>query len=91
MQDPLVTIRITAYNHEKYIRDAIEGCLMQEQSFPYEIIIHDDASTDGTAKIIQEYANKFPEKIFANLQSENQYSKGHDIFLNNILSKLSSY
>jgi glycosyltransferase involved in cell wall biosynthesis len=75
MPDPLVSILITSYNHEKYIRQAIEGCLMQQTSFPYEIIIHDDASTDSSAQIIQEYADKYPELIIPILQKENQYSK----------------
>jgi glycosyltransferase involved in cell wall biosynthesis len=76
MPDPLVSVLIISYNHEKYIRQAIEGCLMQQTSFPYEIIIHDDASTDSSAKIIQEYADKYPELIIPILQKENQYSKG---------------
>lgn len=75
MADPLVSVLITAYNHEKYIRKAIEGCLMQETSFPFEIIIHDDASTDKTAQIIREYAEKHPEVIKTIIQTENQYSK----------------
>jgi len=76
MPDPLVSVLIISYNHENYIRKAIESCLMQKTSFPYEIIIHDDASTDGSAKIIQEYADKNPELIIPILQKENQYSKG---------------
>lgn len=72
---PLVSICCITYNHEKYIADAIESFLMQKTDFPYEIIIHDDASTDNTAKIIREYEKKFPETIRAIYQKENQYSK----------------
>jgi len=72
---PLVSICCTAYNHEKYIRSAIEGFLMQKTTFPIEIIIHDDASTDNTAKIIMEYAVKNPDLIIPVLQTENQISK----------------
>ena len=72
---PLVSICCTTYNHAKYIKDAIEGFLMQETDFPYEIIIHDDASTDGTVAIIRGYAEKNPN-IIPILQKENQYSKG---------------
>ncbi|HHX69295.1 MAG TPA: glycosyltransferase [Gallicola sp.] len=74
-QEPLVSICCITYNHEKYIRDAIEGFLMQETEFPFEIIIHDDASTDMTAAIIREYEKKYPELIKPIYQTENQYSK----------------
>jgi len=49
---------------------------MQETNFPIEILIHDDASTDGTADIIREYEQKYPEIIKPIYQTENQYSKG---------------
>lgn len=75
-QEPLVSICCITYNHEKYIKDAIEGFLMQETDFPFEIIIHDDASTDKTAEIIREYEKKYPELIKPIYQTENQYSKG---------------
>jgi glycosyltransferase involved in cell wall biosynthesis len=73
---PLVSISCLAYNHKPYIRDAMEGFLMQKTNFPYEIVVHDDASTDGTTQIIKEYEDKYPELIFPIYQSENQYSKG---------------
>jgi glycosyltransferase involved in cell wall biosynthesis len=72
---PLVSICCITYNHAPYIRDAIEGFLMQKTNFPFEIIIHDDASTDGTAEIVKEYTDKYPELIVPILQKENQYSK----------------
>lgn len=73
---PLVTISCITYNHENYIREAIESFLMQKTTFPVEINIHDDASTDGTADIIREYEEKFPKVMFNVIyQSENQYSK----------------
>lgn len=75
-QEPLVSICCITYNHEKYIRDAIESFLMQETDFPFEIIIHDDASTDRTADIIREYEKKYPDIIKPIYQTENQYSKG---------------
>ena len=75
-KDPLVSICCITYNHENYIRDAIEGFLMQKTDFPFEIIIHDDASTDATADIIREYERKYPDIIKPIYQTENQYSKG---------------
>jgi glycosyltransferase involved in cell wall biosynthesis len=79
MQSPLVSVSLVAYNAEAYIRDAIEGCLMQEVDFEYEILIHDDASSDNTPEIIKEYANKFPGLIVPIIQTENQFSKGKEI------------
>lgn len=73
---PLVSICCITYNHENYIRDAIEGFLMQKTTFPIEILIHDDASTDKTADIIREYEKKHPDIIKPIYQKENQYSKG---------------
>ncbi|WP_397538311.1 glycosyltransferase family 2 protein [Rummeliibacillus pycnus] len=76
MEDILVSIHCITYNHEKYIADAIDSFLMQKTNFKYEILIHDDASTDKTADIIREYEKKYPELIKPIYQSENQYSKG---------------
>jgi glycosyltransferase involved in cell wall biosynthesis len=72
---PLVSICCVTYNHANYIKEAIEGFLMQKTSFPFEVIIHDDASTDGTIAIIKSYAVEHPELILPIFQSENQYSK----------------
>jgi len=80
-KDPLVSICCITYNHENYIRDAIEGFLMQKTDFPFEIIIHDDASTDATADIIREYEEKHPDIIKPIYQTENQYSKGEKVAL----------
>lgn len=73
---PLVSISCITYNHEKYIRDALEGFLIQKTSFPIEILIHDDASTDETVRIIKEYEAKYPDLVKPIYQIENQYSKG---------------
>ena len=81
MITPEVSICCITYNHAKYIRDALDSFLMQKTTFPIEIIIHDDASTDGTADIIREYEAKYPDIIKPIYQTENQYSKGVRIFL----------
>ena len=73
----MVSVFCITYNHVNFIRDAIEGFLMQETTFPVEIFIHDDASTDGTADIVREYVEKYPKLFWAVLQTENQWSKGN--------------
>ena len=73
---PLVSVSCITYNHNKYIRECLDGFLMQKTTFPIEVIIHDDCSTDGTKEIIEEYAAKYPNIIFPMFQKENQYSKG---------------
>ena len=71
----LVAIKCITYNHEPYIRDALEGFVMQKTDFPFVAIVHDDASTDRTAEIIREYAEKYPDIIKPIYETENQYSK----------------
>lgn len=80
----MVTIRCITYNHEPYIRQCLEGFVMQKTNFRYEAIVHDDASTDGTAAIIREYAKKYPDIIKPIYETENQYSK-HDGSLRRIM------
>ncbi len=72
----LVSICCITYNHEKYIREALDSFLMQKTNFEYEILVHDDASTDNTAKIIREYESKYPNLIKPIYQTKNQYSQG---------------
>jgi glycosyltransferase involved in cell wall biosynthesis len=75
MKQPLVSIVCESFNHEPFLRRCIEGFLMQKTDFPFEILIHDDASTDKSAEIIREYETKHPDWIKAIYQTENQYSK----------------
>ena len=74
-EDAAVTICCITYNHEKYIRKCLDGFLKQETRFPYEILIHDDCSTDGTVDILKEYEKKY-SNIKVLYESENQFSKG---------------
>lgn len=73
-----VSIICNTYNQESYLEKAIESMLAQKTSFDYEIIIHDDVSTDGTKDIIRKYAEAYPEKIRVIYERENQYSQGAD-------------
>lgn len=82
----MVTIRCLAYNHEPYIRQCLDGFVMQKTNFRFEAIVHDDASTDCTAAIIREYAEKYPDIIKPIFETENQYSK-HDGSLRKIMDK----
>ena len=75
----LVSVICMAYNHGESIRKCLEGFVSQKTDFKYEIIIHDDASTDGTPDIIREFCEKYPELIKPIFQKENQYSKGVQI------------
>ena len=87
MKKPLVSISCLTYNHEKYIRNTIEGFLMQKTNFDFEILIHDDASSDGTTEIIKEFEKKYPDKIKPIYQKENQWSKGVKISLTHLWPK----
>lgn len=74
-KNPLVSIICDSYNHEHFLHDSIEGFLMQDVKFDYEILIHDDASTDKSQEIIRDYSEKYPDCFFPIYQVENQYSK----------------
>ena len=71
-----VTVICLAYNHAPYIRDALEGFVQQQTTFPFEVLVHDDASTDGTAAIIREYAARYPEIIRPYFQLRNRQGEG---------------
>lgn len=77
---PLVSIICSTYNHGLYISQCLDGFLMQKTNFPFEILIHDDASTDNTPDIIREYEHNQPQVIRPIYQKENKYSKKEDIF-----------
>lgn len=74
----MATISCVTFNHAAYIRQALDSFLMQKTDFEYEILVHDDASTDGTGDILREYERKYPGKVLPLIQTENQYSQGID-------------
>ncbi len=74
----MVSVFCLTYKQEKYIRDALDSFLMQKVDFNVEIVIHDDASTDSTQKILKEYQTKYPNVIRVVFEKENQYSRVGD-------------
>src|SRR5690554_1685950 len=62
-ENPLVSVCVQTYQHAPYIRECLDSILMQKTDFPFEILLGEDASTDGTREICIEYAEKFPDKI----------------------------
>lgn len=79
--DIKVTVHCITYNHEKYIAQALDGFLMQKTTFAFEVIVHDDKSTDKTTKILRDYEKRFPDIIKPVYEKENQWSKNNDSFI----------
>lgn len=84
---PLVSVFLISYNEEQYIRQALDSILAQNINFDFEILCHDDASTDNTANIILEYAERYPNIVIPILQKENQTQKSENIVLKFIYPK----
>ena len=78
--EPKVSVLCTAYNHEAYIAQALESFVSQRTTFPFEVLVTDDASTDGTAAVIRDYAARYPEIIRPFLMEENQLSQGVNLY-----------
>ena len=74
-QELIVSVNCIAYNQKKYIQDCLDGIVMQKTTFRFEAIVHDDVSTDGTADVIKEYGEKYPDIIKPIFEKENQWSK----------------
>lgn len=75
----MVSVCCLVYNHKKYLRKCLDGFVMQKTNFKFEVLIHDDSSTDGSADIIREYEKQYPHIFKPIYQKENQFSKGIDI------------
>ena len=80
-QEIEMTVCCLAYNHKKYIKKAIDSILKQKTKFRFEVLINDDASTDGTTDIIKEYERKYPDVVKGIYHEQNQYSLGKIVFL----------
>lgn len=73
---PKVSICCLTYNHALFIKECMDGFLSQQTTFPVEILIHDDASTDGTDDILREYERKYPDVVFPLYEKVNRFSSG---------------
>jgi glycosyltransferase involved in cell wall biosynthesis len=72
----LVTVIVLSFNHEKFLAQCLHSILEQKTTFRYSILVHDDASTDGSTQILKELVELYPDTVFAIFQDENQLSKG---------------
>ena len=75
-QELTVIVWCLTYNQKEFIKDSLDGFVMQKTTFPFEVVVHDDASTDGTTDIVMEYARKYPDIIKPVVEKENQWQKG---------------
>lgn len=85
---PLVTVYCSTYNHEQYIAQTLDGFVAQKTTFPFEVIVHDDASTDSTGQIIDDYKSRYPDLFHVIHQEVNQYQQGIKIFPTFIRSRI---
>jgi glycosyltransferase involved in cell wall biosynthesis len=90
MEDIRLSVCVVTYNHKDYIRQCLDGILMQKTTFPFEIILGEDESTDGTREICKAYAEKFPEKIKLFLRSRKEviYINGNPTGRHNFIENL---
>lgn len=84
MENIVVSICCQTYNHKDFIAHAIDSFLMQKTNFKFEILLRDDASSDGTSEIVKDYYNKCPDIISPLLYEENQFQKGIRPFADNV-------
>jgi glycosyltransferase involved in cell wall biosynthesis len=92
---PLVSVTVATYQHLNYIKECLDGILMQKVNFAYEVIIGEDDSTDGTQEICKEYAEKYPDKIrlFIRNRKISQYYNSNGEFVarfNGIWNRMSA-
>lgn len=78
-KQPELSIVVVAYNEEEYIEETLEKIIAQKTNFEYEVLCHDDASTDRTQEIIMEFVKKYPDIIIPIFQKDNKMQKGHQV------------
>lgn len=79
--EPKVCVGIMTFNQSRYIRQALDSVLSQRTGFDFEVLVHDDCSTDGTREIVEAYVAAHPDRVRAILQEQNQFSQGRRIIL----------
>ncbi len=79
IKSPIISCCCITFNQKDYIEEALDSMLMQETNYAFEIVVHDDVSTDGTREILQKYEEKFPNIIKPIYQTENQWSQGNRV------------
>ena len=86
----VVSVNVVTYNHKNYIKQCLDGILMQQTNFPFEIIVGEDESSDGTREICIDYANRYPDKIKLFLRSRKDvvYVNGSPTGRNNFIENL---
>ena len=72
---PSICVVCLTYNHEKFLKNALDSFISQKVNYPFRVIVHDDASTDKTTEIMLEYEKKYPELFTMIYEKENQFSK----------------
>lgn len=82
-----VSVICLVYNHEKFLERCLEGLVHQNTNFDYEIIVHDDCSTDSSRKIIETYVEKYPELLVPQYEEQNQYSQGKEFVQSKMQTK----
>lgn len=75
-KEVLLTICVTTFNHARYIQPAMDSFLSQQTDFNFEILVHDDSSTDGTTAILRQYEKDYPSTVHVYYEKENQWGKG---------------
>ena len=75
-----VSVLCATFNHEDYLRQTLDSFVAQKTDFPFEVLVNDDASTDHTAEILREYADRYPDIIRPFYQDENLYSRRMNVY-----------
>lgn len=83
-----VSVICIVYNHEKFLKKTLDGLVNQKTNFQYEILVHDDASTDNSKKIIEIYTVQYPNLIIPIYQDDNKYSKGEYILFDYLVPRI---